>query len=188
MFSLSHHRLRQLINIAFDPYVELTKTHIRDKILEYLDKVKNKRFGSKLDLAGELMSDRFTLLLETFINIVSRIEDGVSKTVSIINVSQYVTCRLALKTSVVGLLPSFLAKMYDHYNKTTGTQKANMNKYFLYLDKTALLVKMVRDQKIVKGECYELLNFKNQPTFTKLTRMIKHILEQRVLLAFDIKL
>ena len=183
------HRLVQMSDIAFDQNAEFNKTHLSDKMSEYLANVKTKRLCSKLDLAGELMSDRFTLLLESFINIVSRIEYSVSKAVSNINLYEIWKCVAVWEVAFTRLLPSFLDKMYDHYNKTTGTQKADMNEYyFLYLDKTPLLVKFVRDE-IGPEECRGLENFRKISTFrfTNLTRLIKD-LSLRNLRSFKIRL
>ena len=177
-----------MVKTACDQYVEFNKTHISDTISEYLDNVKTKRFGSKLDLAGELMSDRFTLQLETFMNIVSGIEDSVSKSVLNTKLYQFSQCFAVWNVSHTQLLHSFFAKMFDHYNKTTGTQKANMNEYFLYLDKNELLVKFVRDEVDIE-ECEAIYNFTKPPMFrlTNLTRLMKD-LSLRNLRSFKMKL
>ena len=172
---VKYRRLHKMFNIAFDQYAEFKNTHIGNKISEYLADVKTKRLGSKLDLAGELMSDRFTLLVETFINIVSEIEESVSKLASIMELFQYYKSLVIWNVSRTRLFSSFVAKLYDHYNKTTATQKANMNEYFRYIDKTPLSLKY--------------RHFSHSPTFrlTHLTRLIKD-LSLRNLRSFKIRL
>ena len=172
---VQNQRLVHTVATAVDQYIEFNKTH-KHKISEYLDNVKTKRFGSTLDLAGELMSDRFLLQLENFINIVSGIEDIVNNSVWNTKLYQTFKCVAVRDASHIELLHSFFAQMYDHYNKTTGTEKANMNEYFMYLDKNQLLVKFVRDE-VDSEECY-VLYYVRKPTgfrFTNLTRLIKDL-------------
>ena len=167
-----------MVKIACDQYVEFNKTHISDTISEYLDNVKAKRFCSKLDLAGELMSDRFTQQLKAFIKIVSGIEDSVGESVWNTKFYQSYICFAVRNASHTQLLHPFFAKMYDHYNKTTGTQKANMNAYFLYLDKNQLLVKFVRvEVDIEEEECGAFYNFTKPSMFrlTNLTRLMSSL-------------
>ena len=70
-------RVISLLKIAEEAiayYNELNKTHITDKIAEYLDKMTTKTFVSKLDFADEFASNRLTQLVEHVINTVSGVE------------------------------------------------------------------------------------------------------------------
>ena len=168
--------LLHVANTAFDHYVEFKKTRVTDTIAEYLDNLKTKRLCSKLDLAGEIMSDRFTVPLETFMNIVSGIVDSLSKRVSITNIEHSDKCWIIWSTSYEQLMYSFLHKLYDHYKDTTGPEKANMYKDLYYLNKSSIIT------KIIRGEFYwtqclshtkdsELQMFR----FPNLTRLIKDL-------------
>ena len=166
--------LLQTVNTAFDHYAEFNKTHITSTIAAYLDNVKSKRLGSKLDLAGELTSNRLTLLLERFIDTISGIEDSVSKTANNINVYLYLKCVFVSDALVNSLLRSFIDKMYDHYNKTTEPEKALLDKDFFYQESNPIMMKLLRGENAY-GECLTFYNYDTPPKFPfpNLTRLIK---------------
>ena len=161
---------------AFKRYTEFSRTRVTDTIAEYLDNLQAKRLGSKLDLAGEIMSDRFTVPLETFMNTVSGIVDSVSKMVSSTTVNQQDKCLLIVDASRRTLVRSFIVKMYDHYKNTTGPAKANMDKDFFYLEKIPKLMKLVRGE-LSSLDCWYFMK-DDKPRmflFQNFTRLLKHL-------------
>ena len=138
--------LFHVVRTAKKRYEEFTKTRLTDTIAEYLDNLQAKRLGSKLDLAGEIMSDRFTVPLETYMNAVSGIVDSVSQMVSSTTANHLDKCWVISYASRRTLLRLFIVKMYDHYKNTTGPAKANMDKDFFYLENRTILMKLVRGE------------------------------------------
>ena len=165
--------LRRMVNKASDQYVEFNKTHISDKISEYLDNVKTKRFGSKLDLAGELMSDRFTMQLENFINFVSRIEDYVSRLKFDAGYHFMLKCFMISNVSSRRLFRSFVAQLYNYYKNTTGPEKANIYKEYFLQQSDQIMMKLARGEHILEI-CLTNPDDAELP-FSNITRLIKDL-------------
>ena len=167
------HIFRGMFNKASDQYAKFNKTHISDKISEFLDKVKTKQLGSKLDLAGEFMADRFTLLVESFINIVSGIEDSVRRLATETRFQVYRKCLMLAEASSRWLFRSFVAKMYNHYNKTTGLEKAYMDIDYFYQERGPLITKIVRGEHFYR-ECYTFID-EADVSFSNLALLMKDL-------------
>ena len=151
-------------------YNELRKTHITDTITEYLDKMTTKTVVSKLDFAGEFTSSRVTQLVENFTNTVSLIAyHAVDTSRDVVNFYT-LKCVIMNMSAMNPLQQLFFAKMYDHYHQTNGSERANMDKYFFYGWKNALLTKLVRgDISVI--ECYKFVPERSR--FPNLLRLVK---------------
>ena len=168
-------RLFHPLHTAFDHYVEFNKTRVTDTIAEYLDNLKRKRLSSKLDLAGEIMSERFTVPLETFMDIVSGIVDSINKRVTSTNIYHADKCWLIYAASQGSLVYVVLGNMYDHYKKnTTGPAKANMDKDFFYLEKSPILMRLVR-RELSGFDCWNFTKYARMFRFQNLTCLIKDL-------------
>ena len=168
--------LFHVVRTAEKRYREFTKTRVTDTIAEYLDNLKAKRLGSKLDLAGEIMSDRFTVPLETFMNTLSGIVYSLSKMVSSTNANHKDKCYVIIDASRCTLVRLFIVKMYDHYKNTTGPAKANMDKDFFYLENSTILMMLVRGE-LSWIDCWYFPKYVT-PRMTRiqiLTRLIKDL-------------
>ena len=133
---------QKLASKAFKNYMEINETHITDTIAVYLDKLKANRLVSKLDVAGELTTDRITQLLDNFIHIVSKIQNRIH---DINNVClRYIisTCNVVEFISNSTLLRSFVAKMGAHYNSSSAPEKAHMDRHFIYRGMNSTLAEL----------------------------------------------
>ena len=162
--------LGYIVEEAIVCYNELKKTHITDTIEEYLGKMKHMKFVSKLDLAGEFTSSRVTQLVEHFTNTVSRIAYHAVDMSRDVENYYMLQCFLMNVIAKKPLQQLFFAKMYGHYHQANGSEKANMDSYFFYDWKNALLTKLVRGE-FSYNECKKFVPKRSR--FPNLIRLLK---------------
>ena len=138
--------------------MEISETHIADTIAVYLEKLKANRLVSKLNVAGKLTSDRITQLLDSFIHIVSKIQNSIHEINKDCLRYIFSTCEEISVMSNSTLLRSFDAKLGAYYNNSSAPKKAHMDRHFIRRGMNLALTEL-------GNEC--MIHFESQDRFSK---------------------
>ena len=97
---------------------------------------------------------------ESYVNLYSRGGDITVKLLDDITYMFYLSCQCSVKSVNTPFLLAFFEKLYDHYENTTGPERAAMDRYFLHETNISVL------KKLARGKInYEEHNVKSMHTF-----------------------
>ena len=131
---------------AISYLIEFNSTGTVGAIEAYLHNLKNEGNASRIFLADVLTSDRITQLVGDVKDLTLRTKEIVFKYMIDYTYIVQLNCLCAVDAAAEPLLRVFYAKLYDHYTRTTGSEKDAMRKYFMIKDDTSAYAKLVRGE------------------------------------------
>ena len=109
---------------------------------------------SKLNHAVKLTSEKLVKSFESYVNLFSRCRDIFVKIWDNVIYVYYLNCQCSVKSVDTPFLLAFLVKLYDHYENTTGPERASMDRYFLHETHiSSSLLEKLASGKINSEEC-----------------------------------
>ena len=131
---------------------------ITEKIVLYINKLTKEKSASKLSFARMLTASRTVDLFEHYSTDVIPTSQALIRKASFNSEElRCMFCEMFFNAKQDPLLKAFFSKLYDHYNKTTPSDRITMSDYFK-LERSRLDMKLVRGDAYDWGECYRDLD------------------------------
>ena len=145
-----------IYNTKYEYWLEFTQTGTTGKIAAYLDDLNNKRYVSKLYIAGFLTSQRITKIVEEFKEYLSRSNELFRAVWFDHTLYARTICMCSYEVAHIPFMQAFYAKMYDHYKSASFSERYP---FFvdLMFENISLIVPRLINGKIRWQECRDYL-------------------------------